>query len=227
MNFFACGLHALPDGSDSPSRLAFVARRLGYSGMVICNHTGTGKPFGKEAARKVDRIEVGWGIEVVANNPRVLHSRITSMRDQTEFLAVHGGPDSINRAACEDSKVDMLAHPEDGRRSLSIVAARAASDNKVAIGFDMRPMIQLRGSARSRWLNIFHRNLLLARKFDLEIIITTEPRSHFDLRAPREMIAMAKLAGMEEWEAEAALRYPKKILELNRKRWAGPGVELV
>lgn len=227
MNYYACDLHALPDGSDSPSRLAFVARRLGYSGIVICNHSGTGKLFGKEAARKVDRIEVAWGAEVAANNPKVLRSRITSLRDRAEFLAVHGGPDSINRAACEDSRVDMLAHPEDGMRSLSVVAARAASDNQVAIGFDMRPMIQFRGKERSRWLSIFQRNLSLARKFDLEMIITTAPRSHFDLRAPREMIALAKLAGMEQWEAEEALGYPKKILEQNRKRWAGPGVELV
>jgi ribonuclease P/MRP protein subunit RPP1 len=227
MSYYLSNLHAIPDGSDSPSRLALSARRLGYSGIVICNHTGLDSAFGPEAAKNIRRIDVAWGIEVVSASTKGLQNQISSVRDQVDFLSVHGGTEVINRAACEDPSVDMLAHPDCCGQSLSIAAVRAASQNEVAIGFDLRPMIQLRGGPRSKWLTIFRRNLELARKFDLEMIINTDARSHLDLRAPREMITLAKLAGMEQEEAEAALMYPQNIIELNRKRWAGPGVELL
>jgi len=227
MSYYACNLHAIPDGSDSPSRLALFARRLGYFGIVICNHYGLDNAFYPEASKNIEKMDVAWGIEVVSADIKALKNQISSTRGRVDFLSVHGGTEGVNRAACEDPKVDMLAHPDSRGQSLSIAAVRAAFQNEVAIGFDLRPMIQLRGSQRSKWFTVFRRNLELARKFDLKMILTTDARSHLDLRAPREMIALAKVAGMEENEAIEALIYPQKIIDLNRKRWAAPGVELL
>jgi hypothetical protein len=36
MSFYEC-LKALPEGSDSSSRLALAAKRLGYQGLIVCN----------------------------------------------------------------------------------------------------------------------------------------------------------------------------------------------
>jgi ribonuclease P/MRP protein subunit RPP1 len=224
---YECGLHCLPEGSDSPSRLALVARRLGYQGLIICNHSGFEKVFMPEAADRVSGVEVAFGLEVQAPNPKVLRSRVSSSRPRYPFLAVHGGPDEINRAACDDSNVDVLMHPEESRHGLSIAAARSAQLNQVAMGFDLSPMIRHRGTARSRWLEVLKKTLVLARKFDLAIMITAGPRSHLGLRAPRDLMALAVLAGFEEEEAKEALALPHKILGLNRKVWAGPGVEVL
>jgi ribonuclease P/MRP protein subunit RPP1 len=227
MSYFECCLHSLPEGSDSPSRLALAARRMGSEGIIICNHTGFEKIFNPDAAGEVKGIKVDYGIEVVANNPRSMHSRVASARAQFPFVGVHGGSEETNRAACENPEVDVLFHPEEGRKVLGIAAAKAAAMNQVAIGFDLRPLIHLRGSSRSRWLEVVQRNLNLARKFELSMIITTGSRSHYDLRAPRELQALAKIAGFESHETEEALSYPARLLDLNRRRWAGPGVEIL
>jgi ribonuclease P/MRP protein subunit RPP1 len=224
---YECGLHSLPEGSDSPSRLALVAKRLGYQGIIICNHTGFEKVFMPEASGNVRGIEVAFGLEVQAPNPKVLRSRISSSRQKYHFIAVHGGPDEINRAACEDPSVDVLLHPEESRHGLSIAAARSAKLNQVAMGFDLSPLIRHRGPARSRWLEVLKKTLILARKFDLGIMITAGPRSHLGLRAPRDLMAMAMLAGFEEEEFWDAMALPHEILELNRRVWAGPGVEVL
>jgi ribonuclease P/MRP protein subunit RPP1 len=227
MNYFESCLHSLPEGSDSPSRLALVARRLGYDGIIICNHIGFEKFFRPDAVNELKGIKVAFGVEVVANNPRSMRSRVAAARGRFPFVAVHGGSEETNKAACEDPEVDVLFHPEEGRRVLGIAAARAAQMNQVAIGFDLRPLIHLRGSSRSRWLEVVQRNLILARKFELPMIITTGSRSHLDIRAPRELRALAEMAGFESCETEEALRYPARVLELNSRRWAGPGVEIL
>jgi len=227
MTFYECNLHALPEGSDSISRLAFVTRQLGYNGIIVCNHTGFDNLFWPNAASRFKNIDVALGVEIVANTPEILRNSVSTLRARYSFIAVHGGLEGINRAACEDPKVDVLLHPEESRKVLSIAAVRSAKQNQVAIGFDLSPLIQLRGAPRVRWLEIINRNIILARKFDLPIMITTGGKSHFDIRSPKDLIALAQLAGIERDEAEDALRLPAKILELNRKIWLSPGVELL
>ncbi len=226
MNFYECNLHALPDGSDSPSRMALAARRLGYSGIIVCNHMTTGRAFGIDAARLVGGIEVVIGFEIVATDQRNLHAKAASLRDKADFLAVHGGDEKINRAACEDPNVDLLAHPHEGRTGIGVAAAKAARDNQVAICLDLGPMIRLRGVARVRWMEVVRRDLDLIRKFDLNLMISTGARSHLDLRSPRDLVALACLFGLERDRAVEALALPKSILDLNRRRWTSVGVEL-
>ncbi len=225
MSFYECP-KALPEGSDSSSRLALAAKRLGYQGLIVCN-AEPDKIFRPDAASKVTGIEVTFGAEVTAANPRILKSRVSSLRSRFPFILVHGGSDEMIRAACEDPNVDVLVHMDEGRRPLGIAAARAAEQNQVAIGFDLSPLIRLRGSNRARWLDIQRRNIELSRKFDLSIIITTNARSHLDLRSPRDLMAMAEIAGFESSEAEEALELPGKLLALNKRNWLGPGVELL
>ena len=227
MNFYECSLHALPDGSDSASRLAIVARRLGYSGIIITNHTTTGQPFGFDAARLVGGIEVAFGVEIVATSQRALHSKAASLRERSGFIAVHGGDETINRAACEDPNVDLLAHAHDGRARIGVAAAKAARDNQVAIGLDLGPMMRLRGAARVKWMETVRRDLDLFRKFDLNLMISTGAKSHLDLRSPRDLVALAALLGLEKEQAAEALAFPKSILDLNRRRWASVGVEIL
>lgn len=227
MNFYECNIHALPDGSDSASRLALAAKRLGYSGIIITNHANSGRPFGFDAAKLVSGIEVVFGVEIVAKDQRALHSRAASLRDGSDFVAVHGGDEKINRAACEDSNVDFLAHPHEWRSGIGVAAAKAARDNQVAINLDLGPMIRLRGRSRVRWMEVVRRDLNLIEKFDLNLMISTGARSHLDLRAPRDLVALAALLGLERDRAIEALSLPKTIIDLNRRRWASAGVEIL
>jgi len=228
MRPFEPNLHSLPEGSASASRLALAAKRLGYAGIIITNHTTTcGRPIGVEAARLVAGIEVVIGAEIVASDQRSLHSKAASLRERVDFLAVHGGDEKINRAACEDPNVDLLAHPHQGRAGIGVAAAKAAQENQVAIALDLSPMILLRGPARIRWMETVRRDLDLFGKFDIPLMITTGGRSHLDLRSPRELTAMAALLGLDRDRASEAFSLPESILALNRRRWTSVGVELV
>jgi len=225
MSFYEC-LKALPEGSDSASRLTLAAKRLGYRGIIICNAEPE-KIFRPDAAFLVKGIEVTLGAEVKALNPRSLRSRVSSLRGRSPFIMVQGRFDEMIRAACEDPNVDVLMHMDEARRPLGIAAAKSAKLNQVAIGFDLSPLIRFRGSSRSKWLDVQRRSIELVRKFDLSIMISANARSHLDLRSPRDIVALAEVIGLDHSEAVEAMKLPGKLLDLNRKDWRGPGVELL
>lgn len=225
MNFYEC-VKAYPEGSSSASRMALTARNLGYKGIIICNSDPT-RIFMLAAAERVTGIEITVGAEVVASNVRALKSRIGTLRTRYPFLVVHGVTDEIVRIASEDPNVDLLVYPCESRRPLSIATAKAAKLNQVSIGFDLSPLIYLRGSQRARWLAAVSRNLQLVRKFELSPIITAGAKSHIDLRSPRDLAALAEVAGFGPEEAEEAMSRQGMLLAQNRRHWVGPGVELL
>jgi ribonuclease P/MRP protein subunit RPP1 len=224
VSFYLWGAKALPEGSDSASRLALAARDLGYRGMIVCNCEPY-RIFRAQAREQIKGIEVEYGAEVDVGNSRALHSRLSAWRAAYPFLCVEARSEEICNAACESPNVDALLLSADGR--LSIAAARAARQSHVAIGFDLSPFFRLRASPRARWLEGLGRNLVLARKFDLSMILACRARSRLDLRGPREILAMAELAGFEPAEAEGAMMLPERILKENKRRWLAPGVVLL
>jgi len=225
MSFFEC-LSAFPEGAASASRMALTAKSLGYQGIIICN-SEPGRIFMPQAAEKIKGIEVAVGVEVTAPGSKALKSRISALRTRYPFLVVRAATEETIRVASEDPNVDLLMHPCEVRRPLGIATARAAKLNQISIGFDLSPLVHLRGRARSRWLQAVRRNLQLVRKFELHPVITTSARSHLDLHSPRDLMAMAEVAGFESDEARKALCRPGILLALNRRKWVGPGVELL
>jgi ribonuclease P/MRP protein subunit RPP1 len=225
MSFYEC-LSAFPEGAASASRMALTAKGLGYQGIIICNQE-PGRIFMPQAAESIKGIEVAFGVEVTASGSKALKGRISALRARYPFLVVRAGTDETIRVASEDPNVDLLMHPCEVRRTIAIATARAAKQNQISIGFDLSPFVHLRGTARSRWLEAVHRNLQLVRKFELCPIITASARSHLDLHSPRDLAAMAEVAGFEPDEAREALKRPGTLLALNRRKWMGPGVELL
>ncbi|MDO9516839.1 MAG: ribonuclease P protein component 3 [Methanosarcinaceae archaeon] len=226
--FYDLNVHSIPDGKNTSSEIAALAKHFGYSGIAITNHSNTeSKPSGFEA----NNLEVFSGIELVSNNPSKLHGLIGKYRNNVDILIVHGGDEDINRAAVENRNVDILAHPITPKDSgLNHVLAKSASENNVAIEFNLDAIFKGSGGRRVITLSHFRKNVEIARKFDVPMILTSNAVSYFDLRAPREMIALAGLFGMDKDEAVAAIStVPAKIIERNRQDsgFIREGVEVI
>ncbi|NYT00252.1 MAG: hypothetical protein GKB99_00795 [Methanocellales archaeon] len=220
-NFYDLNVHSAPECEDSPERLVSVAKRYGYAGIAITNHSN----FWSEATGE----DIISGIEIVVDKISDLKKNIRDYRSKVDVLLVHGGDPKINRAAVENSSVDILAHPS---RYINQVLAKSAAENEVAIEFNLDELIYSRDVSRVRALSAFQTNLKLARKFGVLMVLTSGARSKYDLRAPREMIALAGLFGMSENEAiEALSKTPWNIILRNRKKmkqgYIMEGVELI
>ncbi len=207
--------HIHPDGS-SITELAFEAKRLGYSGIAVTNSTIPDKEALPE------NFSIYRGIEISAR-PSRLREEIKKHKG-SDILTVTGGDESQNRAAVETEGLDILMQPA----QFNNVLAKAASDNSIAIGFNLGSLIHLRGEACVRELMLMRKNLRHARKYNLSMLLTSSARSIYDLRSPREMAALGGLFGMTTEEAVGAMSAaPLTILRRKSPQYVQEGVEIV
>lgn len=226
LHYFDLNTHPYPEGSSSVSRMALEAGRLGFSGICASPHHDfyTGKePLPPD-------FRVLRGVEVAAANANEMRRLLEKYRNRVEVLAVHGGDEAINRAACEDGRADVLTHPQDSSKTSGInhIIARLAADKQVAIEFSLFPIIRIRGGTRVRTLSSYRANFALVRKYGAPYVITSGAMSHYDLRDARSMIALARLFGMNEAEAIKGLSYyPEQIIRRTSPGYVMEGVEIV
>jgi ribonuclease P/MRP protein subunit RPP1 len=201
------GVHAFPEGADTLKRLNLVAYGLGFSQVVATAHSPHWSQFPDSS--------LPLGVEIVAATVRDLRKKIAFFRDLTTIVSVHGGDERINRAACKDDRVDVLMHPERGKyNGINQVTAKFAEKNEVALGVSLDYFWKTEELERSRLLAFQRRNVSLCRKFGVPIIITSGAYSHFDLRAPRQLKALAGLLLLTDREAEIALsKAPLSIMK--------------
>ncbi len=203
--------------SGSVTELAFEAKKYGYSGIAVVN----------SAKFDEDKLPEDFSIYrciEISGKPSRLRDEIKKHKDTKAILAVPGGDEELNRAAVETEGLDILMQPA----QFNNVLAKAASDNSVAIGFNLGSLIRLRGDARVRELLIMRENLKHARKYELSIILTSSARSVYDLRSPREMAAVAGLFGMSKEEAvDAMSAAPLDILRRKNPDYIQEGIEII
>jgi len=222
--FYDLSTHPYPEGSSSPSRMTTEARKLGYDGICASYH--------QEFFRGQDKLPEGAvrGVEIMAANANELRRGIDRFRDRVEVLAVHGGDEAINRAACEDGRIDVLSHPQEGSKSGGInhIIARLAADHRVAIEFSLFPVIHNRGGSRVRALSAYRATFALVRKYDAPYVITSGAMSSYDLRDVRSVVAITWLFGMNESDALRGLSdHPAGILRRSSPGYVAEGVEVL
>lgn len=215
------------------SRLALKARRLGYNGVAIIQSS---KNYSHKKSAEIKEFDgdfrIWSGVEIYARNPEDLKKKVHKFRDKEDILIVNGGNLKINRAACEDPRVDILAHPYKNRRDSGInhVHAKKVSENEVAIELSIASLIKTRFSLRARLLSQFRQIIKMHRKFGFPIIISSNAYSIYDLRTPHDIIALACCFGMTVEEAEDSLsKNLVNIIERNkiRKNTVVKGVNII
>jgi ribonuclease P/MRP protein subunit RPP1 len=199
------------------TELAFEAKKYGYCGIAIINSAMTNE----------DKLPVDFSIYrsiEISCKPSKLREEIKKHKETEAIMTVPGGDEELNRAAVETEGIDILLQPV----QFNNVLAKAASDNSVAIGFNLGSLIRLRGEARVRELMIMRENLKHARKYGLSMILTGTTRSIYDFRSPREMAAIAGLFGMSNEEAiDAMSAAPLEILRRKRPDYIQEGIEIL
>jgi ribonuclease P/MRP protein subunit RPP1 len=206
------GVHAFPEGADTPKRFNLVANGLGFSEIVVTAHS----PFWSQFPDS----SLPSGVEIVAATVRDLRKKIAFFRGMSTIVSVHGGDERINRAACKDDRVDVLMHPERGKfNGINQVTAKLAEKNEVALGLSFDYFWKTEEMQRSRLLAFQRRNVSLCQKFGVQVIITSDAYSHYDLRAPRQLKALARLLLLTDREAETALsKAPLSIIKRRGKK---------
>lgn len=227
----------LSGGENSLEQIADFAKKLGYAGIAVCdNYQGMEKLEelkNRIAGLKTD-VEIIQGVNVVSQSVSEMKETLNKVREKVNLIVVSGGDYSINRAACDDSRVDILIHPELERpdSGLDEPCLEAATNNNVAIGISLRQILYNFRKPRAYILNHIAKNLMLCDHFKTPVVVCSCAQSTWGMRSPRELVSMANVLGLDIGKAFASVTStPQSIVENNKKTLDGTkvadGVEVV
>ena len=216
----------LSGGESTIEQIVEFAKKLGYAGIAICdNYQGPEKL--NELKNKVSEfkdIEVYAGVNIIAKDVNEMREVVNKVRERVDLVVVSGSDYSINRAACDDPRIDILMHPELGRpdSGLDEPCLEAATQNNIAIGISFREILYNFRKPRAYILNHIAKNLMLCNHFRTPVIICSCAQSVWGMRSPREFVSTLNILGFDIGKAFAPVTsIPQSIVEENKKTLEG------
>jgi len=200
------------------------SNRLGFSGVAVIQSS---KKFNKDYIHDfkdfqvAKQLDIYSGVEIAAKNVNDLKKKISSLRKKVDVLIVQGGTVKINRAACEDPRVDIISQPNKKRRDcgLNHILSKEAAKNQVAVEICLNSILHSRYSYRSKLFSQYRDILKLHEKFKFPILITSGATSIYDLRKPRDIISLTQCFDMKKQDSVNSMTSsPKKILKRSKIR---------
>ncbi len=232
-----CMQTTLSAGRDPVVEMVQRAEDLGFSGVAITDYVAEKHDVGDITDAVADistNMDVRVGAKLRPDDGDALKRQVQQIRDEVDVLVVHGGDVSVNRAACGDTRVDVLAHPELGRKDsgLDHVMAKQAAENRVAVQLNVRQLLETRGKVRSHVLSHMRRNIRLCKKFGAPIITSSGAQNIHQLRGPRDLASIPRILGMDLKPGfRTVSEIPKQILDradrVTSEETVQPGVRKV
>lgn len=218
-------VHAHPDGRSTVARLALTASEYGFDGLVVRNHGDEPASYSPDDIANTYNIDIVPGVEIRANDPSQASGFVSSHRDHQRIVAVHGGTPELNRFAVEQPQVDVLAHPMVGEGDFNHVLAKAAVRNAVRIEFNLADVLRKSGGTRVRRLRELRKLREIVTEYDAPYVVSADPISHLQLRAPRELRAVGEAVGFDSEAIDDGLAEWAHLAERNRDRQSESYVE--
>jgi ribonuclease P/MRP protein subunit RPP1 len=212
-------------------KLLMEAERLGYSGVAVVKYMDD---YNKEFLNHLMELKEEFneksqdrsfmiysGVEITPKNPEDLKRKVQKFRKKADVVIVKGGDLKINRAACEDPRIDVLSQPYKNRRDsgMNHVLAKKAAENRVAVEINLKYLLRTNPRNRYRVLNQFHQIVKLQRKFNFPLMTTSAASSIYDLRTPQDVTALSRCFGLTKEEAvETISKTPQEIIKRDELR---------
>lgn len=224
------GVHAYPDGDATVARLALTASVYGYDGVVVRTHGDRQADYDPAAVAEACGVDVVPAIELRTDDRSQASGLVNRYRDERVLVAIHGGDSGVNRFACEEQRVDVLAHPMRGGGDVNHVLAKAAAHNGVRLEFNLADVLRADGGPRVQAIRGLRKLRELVEQYDVPYVVSADPFSHLQIRAPREVVAVGERLGFAPEQVRAGLREWGRLAARNRDRasesFIEPGLRL-
>lgn len=207
-----------------------LAEHLGWNGICLVEDFDSNfKSFSEKIknVKEKSKIDILIGAKISTKIPNEIQRKSRAALEYADLILVDGGDEDINRAASECWEVDILCHPEiigkdfmDQKNSgVDHIMARFMSERVIALEIDFSRILNSYGMLRSQMMGRMRQNVMLARKYEVPIVITSNAEDRWSLRAPRELISMGLSLGMTGETAKKAVEEnPLKIIKKSRDR---------
>ena len=206
-------LNYSPDNFENA--LEYKDELIGELSLVDFNQTYRSKKTNFEHA------EISIGINILNANSNEIRKIINKYRNKSNYISCLGGDLKINRAVCENHRIDVLSRPYYRRRDsgMNHVLAKEAKRNNVAIELCFRDMLNNHLRYRANVISSFKEIRMFHRKFKFPLILTTDSKSIYDVRSTRDIVSFFKSIGFSNEEIyNGFYYYPKLIVDFNKER---------
>jgi ribonuclease P/MRP protein subunit RPP1 len=196
MKITDAGVCPYPNGDSSVRRLAWEAAALGFDSLVAID----------TPSAMYGDVEVRTGLFIRNAGMKDVIAQVKRAKAPGTVISVKAGDGGFNRAVVGLRGVHILreVHAAD-KNAFDHVTAKMAADNRVAIDIDLSVIIAGRGIARQRAIQRYRDVLVLERRFEFPLTVSTYARSVLELRAVREISGLGSLIGMDIPDVERAL----------------------
>jgi RNase P/RNase MRP subunit p30 len=231
-------LHLRPDLRE-PERVSHVieeAARLGYRLIAVSFPQNCAREQVQQLRDLCEeaKIDLASRVDLRPRTPDELIHSLRVLRRRFEIMAVVCESKSVARQAAKDRRVDLLNFPSHDwhNRFFDLAEAELASKALASFEVDIKPLLTSEGSARISLLSRLRREVTIAQKFHVVVVISSGASDATLMRKPREMAALASLFDLDEASAmEAVSKNPSAIVRRNREklsqRFVAPGIRVI
>ncbi|AKH98076.1 RNase P subunit p30 family protein [Halanaeroarchaeum sulfurireducens] len=212
----AVRIHA--NGRTTTARFVSTAAEAGFDGVVVANSHENGADVDVPHIRSEYGIDIVGGVEVATTDKGVASTAIADRRPKTAVLMVRGGTPTMNRYAVETPAVDVLRDPMAGDGDVNHVLVKAAVRNDVRIEVNLGRVLRASGGPRVQALRGLRKLRDLLEYYDAPLVVTADPKTHLQVRGPRELLAVGDRIGFDEETIRRGLTEWQRIAETNREK---------
>lgn len=230
-------LHLCPpiEQTERVKALLEKSAEMGYSAVGIAFPVEVGENHIDE----VKKICGGLGLDLVTRvdlapkSAGDLLATLKRVRRKFEVIAVYCNSKEVAIQAAKDRRVDLLLFLSDPRRHFfSASEAKLASEKNACLEISLSQLIFSEGPFRIRLMSMLRRDVAVARKFGVPIVLSSGANEPYMLRRPLDYASLGYLIGLDMEAANKALsETPRSIVERNRRKlspnYVCPGVYVV
>jgi ribonuclease P/MRP protein subunit RPP1 len=185
-----------PLGDASVRRLAHEAGALGFDSIIAAD-----TPSGTYAG-----VEVRSGLMIRDVPVKDVIAAVKRSKDSGRVISVNAANNNFNRAVIGIKGVHILRGIQSAdKTAFDHVAAKMASDNRVAVDIDLSSLIAGRSVSRQRAIHRYMDIMVLEQRFEFPVTLSTHARSLMDMRHVRDIAGLGSLIGMDVPDVERAL----------------------
>jgi len=173
-------------------------------------------------------------VDFVPKTPGELLQDLRRFRRRFEVVSVACTSKSVARQAAKDRRVDLLSFPANDihKRFFDRAEAELASKALSGLEIEMAPLLSLSGYSRIRLLSRLRREVAIAKRFNVPVVISSGATNEYLMRGPHDCAALATLFDMPlPYALRALSENPLAIVERNREKlspgYVAPGVRVV
>ncbi len=224
------GVRVAAEGRTTVSRFARTVARMGFDGMVVRNGQADPARYDAESLAAGYDIDVVEGFEIDTTDKAVASGTIGNRRSEVDVLVLRGRTPELNRYGAENARIDVLGDPMGGEGDLNHVIVETAAENRVALEVNLGHVLRLTGGARVQALRDLRKLRELIEAYDAPFVVSAAPKTHLQVRTPRELLALGAEIGFDAEALRMGLERWGTIAARNRRRrdpdFVAPGVRV-